>query len=146
MNEQETTICRQDVSDRVEKLDYHVDPLKTLEKNSKHITRDDFNLHLDPSITFDLRKYRTYQGSSVRDLLRALRNKVSANHSRYSPASTSQNNKRFAETSLPRIDASNASTFGQAAERFHRLLDRALSAFTFTQLPRDGHLFARASI
>lgn len=47
-----------------------------LEKNSKFITRDDWNLHLDPSITSDLRKYRAYQGSSVRDLLRALRNKV----------------------------------------------------------------------
>lgn len=66
----------QDVSDRVEKLDYLVEPLKTLEKNSKFITRDDWNQHLDPSITSDLRKYRAYQGNSVRDLLRALRNKV----------------------------------------------------------------------
>lgn len=66
----------QDVSDRVEKLDYSVQPLKILEKNSKHITRDDWNLHLDESITSDLRKYRGYHGNSVRDLLRALRNKV----------------------------------------------------------------------
>lgn len=64
------------MSDRVEKIDYSVEPLKTLEKNSKLITRDDWNLHLDPSITSDLRKYRAYQGSSVRDLLRAFRNKV----------------------------------------------------------------------
>lgn len=67
---------KQDVSDRVEKLDYQIEPLKTLEKNSKYITRDDWNLHLDESITSDLRKYRAYQGNSVRDLLRALRNKV----------------------------------------------------------------------
>lgn len=66
----------QDVSDRVEKLDYQTEPLKTLEKNSKYITRNDWNLHLDASITSDLRKYRAYQGNSVRDLLRALRNKV----------------------------------------------------------------------
>lgn len=66
----------QDVSDRVEKLDYQIEPLKTLEKNSKYITRIDWNLHLDSSITSDLRKYRAYQGNSVRDLLRALRNKV----------------------------------------------------------------------
>lgn len=67
------------MSDRVEKIDHQCDPLKTLEKNSKFITRDDWNLHLDESITFDLRKYRTYQGNSVRDLLRALRNKVTYN-------------------------------------------------------------------
>lgn len=66
----------QDVSDRVEKIDFQNEPLKTLEKNSKYITRDDWNLHLDESITSDLRKFRTYQGNSVRDLLRALRNKV----------------------------------------------------------------------
>lgn len=66
----------QDVSDRIEKLDYSVQPLKILEKNSKYITRNDWNLHLDDSITSDLRKYRGYHGNSVRDLLRALRNKV----------------------------------------------------------------------
>ncbi|XP_031639116.1 uncharacterized protein LOC116351174 [Contarinia nasturtii] len=65
----------QDVSDRVEKIDFQSDPLKTLEKNSKFITREDWNLHLDETITSDLRKYRAYQGNSVRDLLRALRNK-----------------------------------------------------------------------
>lgn len=70
----------QDVSDRVEKIDFQSDPLKTLEKNSKYITREDWNLHLDESITSDLRKYRAYQGSSVRDLLRALRNKVCVTH------------------------------------------------------------------
>lgn len=66
----------QDVSDRVEKLDYSVNPLKTLEKNGKIVVRDDWNLHLHESITADLRKYRGYHGNSVRDLLRALRNKV----------------------------------------------------------------------
>lgn len=66
------------MSDRVEKIDFQSDPLKTLEKNSKYITRDDWNLHLDEMITSDLRKYRAYQGNSVRDLLRALRNKVGA--------------------------------------------------------------------
>lgn len=67
----------QDVSDRVEKLEYSVEPLKTLEKNGKFVVRQDWNLHLDDTITADLRKYRGYQGNSVRDLLRALRNKVS---------------------------------------------------------------------
>lgn len=66
-----------DVSDRVEKSDYSVEPLRTLEKNSKFIVNNDWNLHLDNIITADLHKYRGYHGNSVRDLLRALRNKVS---------------------------------------------------------------------
>lgn len=65
------------MSDRVEKLDYSVEPLKTLEKNGRFVVRQDWNLHLDDAISADLRKYRGYHGSSVRDLLRALRNKVS---------------------------------------------------------------------
>lgn len=66
----------QDVSDRVEKADYQSEPLLTLEKNSKFVCRGDWNLHLDECITSDLKKYRGYHGNSVRDLLRAVRNKV----------------------------------------------------------------------
>jgi serine/threonine-protein kinase/endoribonuclease IRE1 len=65
----------QDVSDRVEKVAITTEPLKTLEKNAKFVVRDDWSLLLHPEITNDLRKYRGYQGFSVRDLLRALRNK-----------------------------------------------------------------------
>lgn len=65
----------QDVSDRVEKLQFHAEPLKSLEKNGRIVVLDDWNVHLDPMITDDLRKYRGYMGASVRDLLRALRNK-----------------------------------------------------------------------
>ncbi|XP_068157925.1 serine/threonine-protein kinase/endoribonuclease IRE1 isoform X1 [Drosophila tropicalis] len=65
----------QDVSDRVEKLQFHAEPLKSLEKNGRLVVLDDWNLHVDPLITDDLRKYRGYMGASVRDLLRALRNK-----------------------------------------------------------------------
>ena len=67
----------QDVSDRIEKLDIYTDPLRTLERNAKFVVLDDWSLHLDEGITDDLRKYRGYHGVSVRDLLRALRNKVS---------------------------------------------------------------------
>ena len=67
----------QDVSDRVEKLQFHIEPLKSLEKNGNHVVLEDWNQHVDPLITTDLRKYRGYMGASVRDLLRALRNKVS---------------------------------------------------------------------
>nr|XP_013098827.1 unnamed protein product [Stomoxys calcitrans] len=65
----------QDVSDRVEKLQFNVEPLKSLEKNGTIVVLEDWNIHLDPIITEDLRKFRGYMGASVRDLLRALRNK-----------------------------------------------------------------------
>ncbi|KAG4073537.1 hypothetical protein HA402_000761 [Bradysia odoriphaga] len=74
-NEEKILSFLQDVSDRVEKLDYSVAPLKTLEKNGKFVVRQDWTMHLDDAISADLRKYRGYHGSSVRDLLRALRNK-----------------------------------------------------------------------
>lgn len=67
----------QDVSDRIEKLDIYTDPLKSLERNAKFIVRDDWKSHLDDNIREDLRKHRDYHHISVRDLLRALRNKVS---------------------------------------------------------------------
>lgn len=76
-NNQKILAFLQDVSDRVEKLQFHVEPLKSLEKNGHCIVREDWNTHVDPLITDDLRKYRGYMGASVRDLLRALRNKVS---------------------------------------------------------------------
>ncbi|XP_037946227.1 serine/threonine-protein kinase/endoribonuclease IRE1 [Teleopsis dalmanni] len=74
-NDQKILAFLQDVSDRVEKLQFHVEPLKSLEKNGRIVVHEDWNLHLDPLITDDLRKYRGYMGASVRDLLRALRNK-----------------------------------------------------------------------
>lgn len=77
-NNQKILAFLQDVSDRVEKLQFHVEPLKSLEKNGRCIVREDWNAHVDPLITEDLRKYRGYMGASVRDLLRALRNKVSS--------------------------------------------------------------------
>lgn len=66
----------QDVSDRVEKAQPNTEPLRTLERNAVYIVKDDWNTQLEPQITNDLRKFRGYQGGSVRDLLRALRNKV----------------------------------------------------------------------
>lgn len=71
----------QDISDRIEKLDIYTDPLRLLERNASFIVRDDWSLHLDEGITDDLKKYRGYHSISVRDLLRALRNKVKASQS-----------------------------------------------------------------
>lgn len=65
----------QDVSDRVEKAIITAEPLSSLEKNAKFVVRGDWNNHLDYAVTADMKKYRGYQGYSIRDLLRALRNK-----------------------------------------------------------------------
>jgi serine/threonine-protein kinase/endoribonuclease IRE1 len=65
----------QDISDKIEKLDVNMDPLRTLERNAKAIIRDDWKQHLDENLKEDLRKHRDYLSISVRDLLRAIRNK-----------------------------------------------------------------------
>lgn len=75
-NNQRILMFLQDVSDRVEKLQFDVEPLKSLERNGKIVVLNDWNLLLDPLLSEDLRKFRGYRGESVRDLLRALRNKV----------------------------------------------------------------------
>lgn len=40
------------------------------------IVKSDWRIHIHEEVATDLRKYRSYRGESVRDLLRALRNKV----------------------------------------------------------------------
>jgi serine/threonine-protein kinase/endoribonuclease IRE1 len=69
----------QDISDRIEKLDVNTDPLRILERNAAIIIRENWKDHLDESLREDLRKHRDYLSISVRDLLRALRNKVKFN-------------------------------------------------------------------
>lgn len=65
----------QDVSDRVEKDLPHSPALMALETGSDRVVHGDWRAHIDAEIAFDLRKYRSYRGDSLRDLLRALRNK-----------------------------------------------------------------------
>uniref|UniRef100_A0A336M6W9 non-specific serine/threonine protein kinase n=1 Tax=Culicoides sonorensis TaxID=179676 RepID=A0A336M6W9_CULSO len=74
-NEQKILAFLQDISDRIEKAELTSEPLRSLERNAKHVVRDDWSIHLDPEVEEDLKKFRGYQGISVRDLLRALRNK-----------------------------------------------------------------------
>jgi serine/threonine protein kinase len=65
-----------DVSDRIEKEDESKCALlRKLESNGTAVVRDDWRDHICPEVAMDLRRYRTYKGQSVRDLLRALRNK-----------------------------------------------------------------------
>lgn len=70
---------RQDISDRVEKDQFDSPALIVLETCGKRVTGNDWRLYIDVEVATDLRKYRSYRGESVRDLLRALRNKVSEN-------------------------------------------------------------------
>uniref|UniRef100_A0A1B6C1J1 non-specific serine/threonine protein kinase n=1 Tax=Clastoptera arizonana TaxID=38151 RepID=A0A1B6C1J1_9HEMI len=67
----------QDVSDRVEKVDVSSPILSCLERGAEIVCgqNGDWRLNVDEEIVADLRKYRTYRGDSVRDLLRAFRNK-----------------------------------------------------------------------
>ncbi|XP_071442322.1 serine/threonine-protein kinase/endoribonuclease IRE1-like [Hetaerina americana] len=72
----------QDVSDRVEKEDQSSVVLRALERGSwpggtawTVVGQGDWRSSIDPEVSEDLRKYRNYRGNSVRDLLRALRNK-----------------------------------------------------------------------
>jgi len=87
----------QDVSDRVDKESYDSAILAAVERNKQDIVRNNWYDLLDPLVSVmncnelqkkpfihltnifkvaeDLRKHRSYNGKSVRDLLRALRNK-----------------------------------------------------------------------
>ncbi|XP_065065505.1 serine/threonine-protein kinase/endoribonuclease IRE1-like [Rhopilema esculentum] len=65
----------QDVSDRIEKESDESLTVKSLQRDSIAVVRGDWKVHIGTELQQDLRKYRTYQGVYVRDLLRALRNK-----------------------------------------------------------------------
>ncbi|KAL0110554.1 hypothetical protein PUN28_013865 [Cardiocondyla obscurior] len=65
----------QDISDRVEKDQFNSPALIALETCSERVTGEDWRLYIDYEVATDLRRYRSYRGESVRDLLRALRNK-----------------------------------------------------------------------
>ncbi|XP_015122831.1 serine/threonine-protein kinase/endoribonuclease IRE1 [Diachasma alloeum] len=65
----------QDVSDRVEKDEPDSVALMSLETGGSQVVHSDWRLCIDLEVANDLRKYRSYRGESVRDLLRALRNK-----------------------------------------------------------------------
>ncbi|GAA5889323.1 hypothetical protein JCM6882_000706 [Rhodosporidiobolus microsporus] len=68
-------IC--DASDRFEIMerDPPTPTLVTLERRSRDIVGDDWSKALDRTLLDNLGKYRKYDGASVRDLLRVLRNK-----------------------------------------------------------------------
>ncbi|XP_043926387.1 serine/threonine-protein kinase/endoribonuclease IRE1 [Protopterus annectens] len=65
----------QDVSDRIEKEQLDGPVVKQLEKGGRSVVKMDWRENITVPLQTDLRKYRTYKGGSVRDLLRAMRNK-----------------------------------------------------------------------
>ncbi|CAN8002906.1 unnamed protein product, partial [Ixodes hexagonus] len=65
----------QDVSDRIEKEPADSAVVRRLERGGYEVVRGDWREHITEELQKDLRKYRTYKGHSVRDLLRAMRNK-----------------------------------------------------------------------
>ncbi|XP_030067185.1 serine/threonine-protein kinase/endoribonuclease IRE2 isoform X2 [Microcaecilia unicolor] len=65
----------QDVSDRIEKEPLSSPLVTALEFEGRSIVRVNWRLHISVPLQTDLRKFRSYKGNSVRDLLRAMRNK-----------------------------------------------------------------------
>ncbi|XP_042720545.1 serine/threonine-protein kinase/endoribonuclease IRE2 isoform X1 [Lagopus leucura] len=65
----------QDVSDRVEKEPAEGALVTALEAGGRAVVRTNWRMHISLPLQMDLRKFRTYKGGSVRDLLRAMRNK-----------------------------------------------------------------------
>uniref|UniRef100_A0A673M791 Serine/threonine-protein kinase/endoribonuclease IRE1 n=1 Tax=Sinocyclocheilus rhinocerous TaxID=307959 RepID=A0A673M791_9TELE len=65
----------QDVSDRIEKEPADSAIVSRLENSGRSVVRTNWRMHISAPLQADLRKFRTYKGNSVRDLLRALRNK-----------------------------------------------------------------------
>ncbi|XP_015269643.1 PREDICTED: serine/threonine-protein kinase/endoribonuclease IRE1-like, partial [Gekko japonicus] len=66
---------QEDVSDRIEKESLDGPIVKELEKGGRAVVKMDWRDHITVPLQTDLRKFRSYKGNSVRDLLRAMRNK-----------------------------------------------------------------------
>ncbi|NXW01456.1 ERN1 endoribonuclease, partial [Fregetta grallaria] len=72
----ETLARRHDVSDRVEKEPAEGPIVSALEAGGRSVVRTNWRMRISLPLQTDLRRFRTYKGGSVRDLLRAMRNKV----------------------------------------------------------------------
>nr|XP_020475493.1 serine/threonine-protein kinase/endoribonuclease IRE1 [Monopterus albus] len=74
----------QDVSDRIEKEPLDGPIVRQLERGGRAVVKGDWREQITVPLQTDLRKFRSYKGGSVRDLLRAMRNKK--HHYRELPA------------------------------------------------------------
>ncbi|KHJ41693.1 PQQ enzyme repeat protein [Trichuris suis] len=64
-----------DISDRVEKVDSNDEIVQRLEKNGCRVVGGNWQNRICEALQGDLRRFRSYRGRSICDLLRALRNK-----------------------------------------------------------------------
>uniref|UniRef100_A0A8C3YCS9 Serine/threonine-protein kinase/endoribonuclease IRE2 n=1 Tax=Catagonus wagneri TaxID=51154 RepID=A0A8C3YCS9_9CETA len=78
----------QDVSDWLEKEPEQGPLVTALEAGGSEVVRGDWHKHISVPLQSDLRRFRLYKGTSVRDLLRAVRNKK--HHYRELPAAVRQ--------------------------------------------------------
>lgn len=65
----------QDVSDRIETVDPSESLIVNLEKSANIILKNNWKTHICRDLSEDLNRYRKYNGTYVRDLMRAIRNK-----------------------------------------------------------------------
>ncbi|XP_070424404.1 serine/threonine-protein kinase/endoribonuclease IRE2 isoform X2 [Equus przewalskii] len=65
----------QDISDWLEKESEQGPLVMALEAGGSKVVRGNWHKHISLPLQTDLRRFRTYKGTSVRDLLRAMRNK-----------------------------------------------------------------------
>ncbi|XP_052031665.1 serine/threonine-protein kinase/endoribonuclease IRE2 [Apodemus sylvaticus] len=78
----------QDVSDWLEKEPEQGPLVTALEAGSYKVVRENWYKHISAPLQADLKRFRSYKGTSVRDLLRAMRNKK--HHYRELPAEVRQ--------------------------------------------------------
>ncbi|XP_064180323.1 serine/threonine-protein kinase/endoribonuclease IRE1-like isoform X2 [Anguilla rostrata] len=78
----------QDVSDRIEKEPLDGPIIRQLERGGRAVVQGDWRENITVPLQTDLRKFRSYKGGSVRDLLRAMRNKK--HHYRELPAAVQE--------------------------------------------------------
>ncbi|XP_038069445.1 serine/threonine-protein kinase/endoribonuclease IRE1-like [Patiria miniata] len=74
-NREKQLMFFQDVSDRIEKEALDCELLVTMETNASEVVKNDWRKNITEELQTDLRKFRAYKGKSVRDLIRAMRNK-----------------------------------------------------------------------
>lgn len=104
----------------------------------------------------DLRRFRTYKGNSVRDLLRAMRNKVSLQflHDMHpdfffkdlDTVSLFLTFSLVTETSLPRVASRGAGDSRRAARRLCQLLHLTVPTVTDAHTCCSAHLRPRETV
>lgn len=119
----------QDASDRFEIMcrDPRDPLLVTLETGAYDIVGNDWHTRLDKIFIDNLGKFRKYDGRSVQDLLRALRNKVRF----LSHIISTSSNHTAIETPLSRPPRQCEATFGAHARRFLVLFHKTIPALVF---------------